>query len=54
MTIRWFFSRTERQLSEMCRQMERVFNEQRDLLSPEAITAVETVRSEARGVIHRG
>jgi signal peptidase I len=54
MTIRWFFSRTERQLSEMCRQMERVLNEQRDLLSPEAVTAVEGVRSEARGVIRRG
>jgi signal peptidase I len=54
MTIRWFFSRTVRQLSEMCRQMERVLNEQRDLLNPEAIAAVKAARLKALGVIATG
>jgi signal peptidase I len=54
MTLSWFFSKTVRQLSEMCRQMERVLNEQRDLLSGEAIAAVKAAREEARGVIRRG
>ena len=50
MTVRWFTSKTVRHLAEMCRQMKRVLNEQRDLLSPEAITAVEAARLEAEGV----
>lgn len=54
MTIRWFFSKTVRQLSEMCRQMERVINEQRDLLSAEAIGALEMAKSEARAAIASG
>jgi signal peptidase I len=54
MTIRWFFSKTVRQLSEMCRQMERVLNEQRDLLTMEAITALRAARLEAREAIRNG
>lgn len=54
MTIRWFFSKTVRQLSEMCRQMERVINEQRDLLTPEAIAALGTAKTEAREAIRSG
>jgi signal peptidase I len=54
MTIRWFLSRTVRQLTEMCRQMQRVLNEQRDLLSPEAVAAVHTSRAEALAAIHKG
>jgi signal peptidase I len=54
MTIRWFFSKTVRQLSEMCRQMERVINEQRDLLSADAIAALQTARAEARSAINTG
>lgn len=48
MTLRWFLSRTVRHLSEMCNQMRRVLNEQRDLLTPEAVTALETAHAEAR------
>jgi signal peptidase I len=54
MTIRWFLSRTVRQLSEMCRQMNRVLNEQRDLLSTEAISSLESAHDEARAAIQSG
>ena len=54
MTLRWFLSRTVRHLTEMCNQMRRVLNEQRDLLSPEAIKALETAHAEARAKIGSG
>jgi signal peptidase I len=54
MTIRWFLSKTVRQLSEMCRQMRRVSNEQRDLLSPDAVAALENARQEALSAIKLG
>jgi signal peptidase I len=54
MTIRWFLSKTVRQLSEMCRQMERVIHEQRDLLSTEAIGALTAAKVEAREAIRSG
>lgn len=54
MTLRWFLSRTVRHLTEMCNQMRRVLNEQRDLLSPEAIKALETAHAEARAKIRAG
>jgi hypothetical protein len=54
MTIRWFLSKTVRQLTDMCRQMKRVLNEQRDLLSQEAINAVELARVEALGAVRSG
>src|SRR5687767_304273 len=38
----------------MCRQMERVINEQRDLLSTEAIAALQTAKAEARSAIQSG
>ena len=38
----------------MVRQMGRLLNEQRDLLSPEAITTLETAQAEARRLIHSG
>jgi signal peptidase I len=54
MTISWFLSKTVRQLSDMCRQMQRVLNEQRDLLSAEAIAGIEAARAEALGAIRSG
>ena len=54
MIFRWFSSRTVRQASEMVRQMGRLLNEQRDLLSPEAITALSNAQAEARQVIRSG
>jgi signal peptidase I len=54
MTLRWFLSKTVRQLSEMCRQMKRLVNEQRDLLSTEAIAGLEAARAEALEAIQSG
>src|ERR1051325_3882829 len=54
MTLSWFLSKTVRQLSEMCRQMWRVLNEQRDLLTPEAINSLEAARRDALGAINSG
>jgi signal peptidase I len=54
MTASWFFSKTVRQLSEMCRQMWRVLNEQRDLLTAEAIAGLESARNEALRAINAG
>jgi signal peptidase I len=51
MTLSWFLSKTVRQLSEMCRQMWRVLNEQRDLLTPEAISGLEAAHNEAQAAI---
>lgn len=54
MTLRWFASRTHRQATEMVRQMGRLTNEQRDILSPEAIAALEGAQAEARGLLKKG
>ena len=54
MTISWFLSKTVRQLADMCRQMQRVLDEQRDLLSAEAIAGVKSARAEALGAIQSG
>jgi signal peptidase I len=54
MTLRWFFSRAVRHLSEMCNQLRRVLNEQRDLLSPEAIAGIEAAHAEARALLRSG
>ena len=54
MTVSWFLSKTVRQLADMCRQMKRVLNEQRDLLSQEAINSVELARVEALSAIRSG
>src|SRR5688572_5660718 len=54
MTASWFFSKTVRQLAEMCRQMLRVLNEQRDLLGAEAIAGLQAARGEALGAIRSG
>jgi signal peptidase I len=54
MTLSWFLSKTVRQLSEMCRQMWRVLNEQRDLLTPEAISNLEAAHHQAQTAIQSG
>lgn len=51
MSINWFFSKGARQLSELCCQIGRVLNEQRDLLKPEVIANLEAAREEALGAI---
>jgi signal peptidase I len=51
MTLRWFFSRTERQATEMTRQMMRLINEQRDILSPDALSHLTSATEEAQHAI---
>jgi signal peptidase I len=48
---RWLTSGTVRRASELRRQIERLVNEQRDLLAPEAIAAVETAASQLNDAI---
>src|SRR5437867_314401 len=40
--IRWFLSKTVRQAGAMRKHVEKILNHQRDILSPQAIAAVET------------
>ncbi|MFO1501810.1 MAG: signal peptidase I [Verrucomicrobiota bacterium] len=40
MTWRWLFSRTLRQANDLCHRVEKILNSQRDVLAPQAITAV--------------
>lgn len=54
MVLRWFVSRTVRQTAEMCRQMKRLLNEQRDVLKPEEIAAISAAREEALAAIRAG
>jgi len=54
MTIRWFFSKSVRQLAEMCSQMQRMLHEQRDLLKPDAIAGIQAAGAEARAALQSG
>jgi signal peptidase I len=53
-TWRWLFSSTVRQVHDICRQIKRLENEQRDLLNPDALAALETARTHARARIAGG
>jgi signal peptidase I len=44
--IRWFLSKTVRQAGAMRKHVEKILNHQRDLLSPQAVSAVETAMRE--------
>jgi signal peptidase I len=48
MNIRWFLSRSIRQGAEVSRQVEKLINEQRDILPAESINALETANGEFR------
>lgn len=51
MVVKWFMSRSVRQTAEMSRQMKRILNEQRDLLSAEGVAAINAARREALDTI---
>jgi signal peptidase I len=53
-TWRWLSSSTVRQVHDICRQIKRLENEQRDLLAPEAIAALDTARTQACAKIAGG
>jgi hypothetical protein len=54
MTLRWFLSRTVRQAKDLCKHVEKLLNAQRDLLSPQAIEAIETAVQQGRQAIKDG
>ena len=51
MTARWFTSKTVRHATAMRKHVQKILNHQRDILSPQAVDAVETVLAELRKTI---
>ena len=54
MNFRWFLSPTVRQTADMCKQVQKLLNAQRDILEPAAVDALEVVVSETRQAIKNG
>src|SRR5437867_7134988 len=51
MTSRWFTSKTVRHATAMRKHVQKILNHQRDILSPQAVDAVETALAELRKTI---
>jgi signal peptidase I len=51
MKLRWFLSGTVREATEMCNHVDKMLNAQRDLLSPQAISAVDSAQKETQKAI---
>lgn len=49
--INWLISKDVRRLSETCRHLDRLINEQRDLLRPEALNTLQAAADKARPVL---
>lgn len=54
MMIHWFVSRTVRRAVDMSKHVWKILNSQRDLLSPEAVEAVEQARQQLRDAVRSG
>src|SRR2546422_2077769 len=54
MILQSFFSRTARHASEMCKHVFKLLNHQRDILTPQAVEAVEKARREVITAINKG
>ncbi|MCL5097553.1 MAG: signal peptidase I [Candidatus Omnitrophica bacterium] len=54
MILRWFFSRTLRQATELRKHVQRILNAQRDILSSQAVQAVTQASDELLVTIHSG
>src|SRR5437016_9421976 len=52
--LRWFFSRTVRRAVDMCRQVRKLIQAQRDLLAPEKIQEISMAARELKGAIVTG
>ena len=48
MNLKWFTSRTVRVAGEMCKHVRKILNAQRDILSPQAVTAVQTALDDTK------
>jgi signal peptidase I len=51
MNFKWFTSRTVRLASDMCKHVRKLLNAQRDILSPQAVSAVESANAELSNAI---
>jgi len=51
MKLRWFLSGKVRQATDMCKHVEKLLNAQRDILTPQAVGAVDTALVETRAAI---
>jgi signal peptidase I len=51
MKLRWFLSATVRQATDLCKHVQKLLNAQRDILSPQALAAIQAALREARAAI---
>ncbi len=54
MMLKWFLSRTVRQATEMSKQVRKILDHQRDLLTPQAISAIQSAGDEVRTALRSG
>ncbi|MEO7675407.1 MAG: signal peptidase I [Verrucomicrobiota bacterium] len=54
MKLRWFLSGAVRDATEMCKQVDKLLSAQRDLLTPQALSALASARAETREAIRNG
>jgi signal peptidase I len=54
MKLRWFFSATFRQATDLCHHVRKLLNAQRDILSPQALAALQTALRDTRAAMDSG
>jgi signal peptidase I len=54
MNLRWFLSSTVRQATDMRKHVQKLLDSQRDILSPQAISAIEAALKEIKAAVHGG
>jgi signal peptidase I len=51
MKLRWFISTTVRQATDLCKHVQKLLNAQRDILAPQALSAIESALRQTRAAI---
>jgi signal peptidase I len=54
MTLRWFFSKSIREASDLCKQARKILNHQRDILAPQALENITKAIAETEEGIRKG
>jgi signal peptidase I len=54
MTLRWFFSKSVREATDLCKQARKILNHQRDILAPQALDNITEAVDEAEEAIRKG
>jgi signal peptidase I len=54
MTLRWFFSKSIREATDLCKQARKILNHQRDILAPQALENITKALDEAEDGIRKG